>query len=87
MRQKALPPLGGAGSASVEVGGRSARAHTSLTLKVVPGGKPMAATHAEKSTVQAGQLNAVSSGSTTAAAAAATSAASAIEAAAAAARL
>jgi ribonucleoside-diphosphate reductase alpha chain len=48
--------------------------------------RTMAATHAEKSTVQAGQLNAVSSGSTTAAAAAATSAASAIEAAAAAAR-
>jgi ribonucleoside-diphosphate reductase alpha chain len=48
--------------------------------------RTMAATHAEKSTVQAGQLNAVSSGSPTAAAAAATSAASAIEAAAAAAR-
>jgi len=48
--------------------------------------RTMGATHAEKSTVQAGQLNAVSSGSSTAAAAAATSAASAIEAAAAAAR-
>ncbi len=48
--------------------------------------RTMGATHAEKSTVQAGQLNAVSSGSPTAAAAAATSAASAIEAAAAAAR-
>ena len=49
--------------------------------------RTMAATHAEKSTVQAGQLNAVSSGSPTAAAAsAASSAASAIEAAAAAAR-
>ncbi|MEI7783663.1 MAG: ribonucleoside-diphosphate reductase subunit alpha [Betaproteobacteria bacterium] len=46
--------------------------------------RTMAATHAEKSTVQAGQLNAVSSGSPTAAAAA--SASNAIEAAAAAAR-
>jgi ribonucleoside-diphosphate reductase alpha chain len=48
--------------------------------------RTMAATHAEKSTVQAGQLNAVSSGAAPAAMAAAAASSSAIEAAAASAR-